>query len=164
LEASLENPSEPVTESVTRIAPGGLAANTAAAAPLAAGAEKEAPAAAEEGDATFRDLLARVTLAQARLSFVSEVFQTEFNSVEAAIGQLETVEDQARTLADDSARLAADQEALRRSVEKEQQTLARGAETLDLVKKRFASDVKDIKQMLEAAAEKTATLAKSLGK
>jgi hypothetical protein len=163
LEASLENPSEPVTESLTRIAPGGLAANTAAAAPLAAGGEKEAPAAAEEGDAAFRDLLARVTLAQARLSFVSEVFQAEFNSVEAAIGQLETVEDQARTLADDSARLAADQEALRRSVDKEQQTLARGAETLDLVKKRFAGDVKDIKQMLEAATEKTASLAKSLG-
>jgi chromosome segregation ATPase len=164
LEASLENPGEPVPESVTRIAPGGLASNAAAGvASTPAAAEKEASSAVEEGDAAFRELLARVTLAQGWLQFLSEVFQREFNSVEAAIGQLETVEDQARTLTDDSARLAADQEALRRSVEKEQQTLARGAETLDLVKKRFASDVKEIKQMLEAAAEKTAMLAKKLG-
>ncbi len=164
LEASLENPAEPAAETRPIPIPGGLAASAVnAAQPEAAGA-KEAPAAAEEGDAAFRELLARVTLAQARLQFVSEVFQKEFNSVEAAIGQLETVEDQARTLTDDSARLGADQEALRRSVEKEQQTLARGAETLDLVKKRFASDVKETKQMLEAATEKTATLAKSLGR
>ena len=163
LEASLENPTGPAAEGLPPSIPGGLAANASAAAPVGAGAAKEAPAAAAEGDGAFRELLARVTLAQGRLQFVSEIFQKEFNSVEAAIGQLETVEDQARTLTDDSARLAADQEALRRSVEKEQQTLARGAETLDLVKKRFASDVKDIKQMLEAAAEKTATLSKSLG-
>jgi chromosome segregation ATPase len=130
--------------------------------PESAAAPKEEAAAVEEGDAAFRDLLARVNLAQARLRFVAEVLQAEFNSVQAAISSLEKVEEQARTLADDTARLAADQESLRRSLETEQQALAKGAETLDLVKKRFAADLKVINQLLDTAAERTATLAKSL--
>jgi hypothetical protein len=163
LEESLGGQVRPGPERLTELGPTAVNSLSPGAAAQAEPAAKEAPAAADEGDATFREMLARVTLAQARLRFVSEVFQAEFNSVEAAITQLESAEDQARALADDAARLAADQESLRRSVEKEQQTLAKGAETLDLVKKRFATDVKDIKQMLEAAADKTVTLAKSLG-
>ena len=74
------------------------------------------------------------------------------------------VEEQVHTLADDTARLAADQESLRRSLETDQQALARGAETLDLVKKRFAADLKVVNQLLDTAAERTATLAKSLNR
>jgi len=133
-----------------------------ATAPSSAPADKEEQPAPEEGDAAFRDLLARVNLAQARLRFVADVLQAEFTSVQAAINALEKVEEQVRTLADDTARLAADQEALRRSLQTEQQALARGGETLDLVKKRFAADLKVVNQLLDTAAERTATLAKSL--
>jgi hypothetical protein len=107
-------------------------------------------------------LLARVNLAQARLRFLAQVLQGESASVQAAIGELEKADEQAHSLADDTARLAADQESLRRSLETEQQALARGAETLDLVKKRFAADLKTINQLLDTAAERTATLAKNL--
>jgi chromosome segregation ATPase len=127
-----------------------------------AAAAKEENAPAEEGDSAFRDLLARVNLAQARLHFMAEVLQGEFNSVKAAIGALDKVEEQALTLADDAARLAADQESLRRSLETEQQALAKGAETLDLVKKRFATDLKAINQSLDTAAERTDILARTL--
>ena len=134
---------------------GGDVASSAAAAP-------EDAASAEEGDAAFQDLLARLSLAQGRLRFVAEVLHAEFNSVQAAIGALEKVEEQAHDLTDDTARLAADQETLRRSTDSEQQTLAQGAETLDLVKKRFAADLKVINQWLDEASERTATLAKNL--
>lgn len=93
---------------------------------------------------------------------MAQVLQAEFNSVQAAIAALERVEEQAHTLADDAARLAADQESLRRSLETEQQALTRGAETLDLVKKRFAADLAVVNQLLATATERTATLAKSL--
>jgi chromosome segregation ATPase len=124
--------------------------------------EEAKPEAAEETDAAFRDLLARVNLAEARLRFLSDVLQGEFDSVEAAIGQLEKVEDATQSLANDTARLAADQEALRRSLDTERQTLATGAEKLDLVKRRFASDLEVINHLLDTAAQKTDTLAKSL--
>jgi len=68
------------------------------------------------------------------------------------------------TVSGNTARLGADQEGLRRSLETEQQALARGAETLDLVKKRFAADLKVVNQLLDTAAERTATLAKSLNR
>jgi hypothetical protein len=82
--------------------------------------------------------------------------------VETAISLLEKVEEQARGLADNTGRLAADQEGLRRSLETEQQVLAKGAETLDLVKKRFAADLKVINELMDSATERTATLAKRL--
>lgn len=125
-------------------------------------AAMQEPEAVEEGDATFRDLLARVTLAQGRLRFVAAVLQGEFASVQAAIGALEKVEEQAQGLANDTARLATDQESSRRALETEQQALARGTETLDLVKKRSAADLKAINALLDTAAERTATLAKHL--
>jgi hypothetical protein len=159
---------------VTRI-PGAAPADSASAAmpdsasfgvgganPRAEG-EEAAAAREEEGDTAFREVLARVTLAQARLRFLAEALEAEFKSVEAAIGLLESSEDQARTLAQDTAQVAAEQEALRRAMEKEQQTLARGEGTLELVKKRFGTDLKDINQLLQAASEKTAALAKNLG-
>ena len=162
LEESLAGePARPV--GVTPLSGARMGSDQAGAAPQAAAAAKEEQAAKEEGDATFRDLLARVTLAQARLRFVAQVLQEELSSVQAAIGALEKVDEQAHSLADNTARLAADQESLRRSLETEQQALARGAETLDLVKKRFAADLKIINQLLDTAAERTATLAKSLG-
>jgi septation ring formation regulator EzrA len=161
LEQSLAG--EPATpQTVTPLSSGLAGTHGGAVAPDSAAAAKEEKESAEEGDAAFRDLLARVNLAQARLRFLAEILQAEFNSVQAAINALEKVEEQVRTLADDTARLAADQEALRRSLETEQQTLARGAETLDLVKKRFAADLKVVNQLLDTAAERTATLAKSL--
>jgi chromosome segregation ATPase len=163
LEQSLEGEPGASPQSVTPLS-GGLASSHAATAPeSAAGAkEKGENAPADEGDAAFRDLLARVNLAESRLRFVAQVLQGEFNSVQAAIGALEKVEEQTHALADDTARLAADQESLRRSLETEQQTLAKGDETLDLVQKRFAADLKVINQLLDTAAERTATLAKSL--
>ncbi len=75
---------------------------------------------------------------------------------------MERAEEQAQELAEDTARLAADQESLRRSVETEQQTLAKGAETLGFVKTRFAADLKLINQLLDSASEQTGQLAKSL--
>ncbi|HWH72204.1 MAG TPA: hypothetical protein VNT26_22765, partial [Candidatus Sulfotelmatobacter sp.] len=163
LEESLVN--EPLKPGfVSPLPPGGTRASEgpAATAPDSAAAAKSENAAVEEGDAAFRDLLAKVNLAQARLRFVATVLQGEFAAVQAAITALEKVEEQARGLADDTARLAADQESLRRSLETEQQALARGAETLDLVKKRFAADLKVINQLLDTATERTATLARSL--
>ena len=164
LEQSLAR--EPATPQEVTGLPGALSASSHGGAVTApsAPADKEEKSAVEEGDAAFRDLLARVNLAQARLRFVAEVLQTEFNSVQAAITALEKVEEQVHNLADGTARLAADQEGLRRSLETEQQALARGAETLDLVKKRFAADLKVVNQLLDTAAERTATLAKSLNR
>ena len=78
-------------------------------------AAKEENAAAEEGDAAFRGLLARVNLAPARYALWRRSC-AEFNSVQAAITALEKVEEQVHTLADDTARLAAHQESLRRSL------------------------------------------------
>jgi chromosome segregation ATPase len=139
-----------------------LPSSRAGGVPEAAAGGKAEEASAEQGDAAFSDLLARLSLAQARLHFVAEVLEGEFNSVQAAIGALEKVEEQAHSLADDTARLAADQESLRRSLETERETLAKGAETLDLVKKRFAAELKVVNQLLEAAAERTTTLTKRL--
>lgn len=164
LEQSLENEPAKVPHSVTPLPGLRAGGHDETKAAEAAAAPKEEKESVEEGDAAFRDLLARVNLAQARLRFVAEVLQGEFNSVQAAISALEKVEEQARELADDTARLAADQESLRRSLDTEQATLAKGAETLDLVKKRFAADNKAINQSLDTAAERTATLAKSLGR
>lgn len=116
----------------------------------------------EEGDAAFRDLLARIDLAQARLSFLSTVLRKESAAVQTAVGALETVEDRATSLASGTADLAAEQERLRRGLETEQTSLARGSETLDLVKKRFASDLKVINGLLKATEERTKALSKGL--
>ncbi|HWQ92911.1 MAG TPA: hypothetical protein VN673_14640 [Clostridia bacterium] len=127
--------------------------------PEGSGEEREQ---VEKDDGAFRDLLARVLLAQARLRFLSTVLTGEFHSVQGAIRSLEAIEQEAGELAEETARLAADQESLRRSQETEQQTLTKGTDTLDLVKKRFAADHKVISQLLDDAAERTATLARSL--
>jgi predicted nucleic acid-binding Zn-ribbon protein len=116
----------------------------------------------EEVDAAFRDLLARIDLAQARLSFLSTVLRTESAAVQTAVGALEAVEGRATNLAGGTADLAAEQERLRRGLEKEQASLARGSETLDLVKKRFASDLKVINGLLKATEERTKALSKGL--
>jgi outer membrane protein TolC len=116
----------------------------------------------EQGDAAFRDLLARVNLAQGRLRFLAQVLQAEFNSVESAISLLESAENKAGDLAESAGRLAADQESLRRSLETEQQALTKGEDTLDLVKKRFNADLKVINDLLDTAADRTATLARRL--
>lgn len=118
----------------------------------------------KEPDPTFAEILARVNLAQARLAFVSETWNTEVASVRSAISQLETLEEKARILSDDTARLAADQETLRRSLETENRALASGAETLDLVQKRFITDLDVIEHLLKSATDRTATLAKRLEK
>ncbi len=124
--------------------------------------DEEAQEDKEEGDAAFRDLLARVDLAQARLSFLSTVLRKESISVQTAVGALEAVEDRATRLAGEAAELSAEQERLRRGLETEQAALARGAETLDLVKKRFASDLKVINGLLKASEERTKALSKGL--
>lgn len=162
LEQSLDN--EAVNKPVGVTPLPGARTHADEAEPKAPASVKEGRESREEVDAAFRDLLARVNLAQARLRFLAEVLQREFNSVQAAIGALEKAEEQTHDLADDTARLAADQESLRRSLETEQQSLATGTETLDLVKKRFAADHKAINQLLDTAAERTATLDKSLGR
>ncbi|MPM97936.1 hypothetical protein SDC9_145116 [bioreactor metagenome] len=123
---------------------------------------EEAQEEKEEGDAAFRDLLARVDLAQARLSFLSTVLRNESTSVQKAVGFLEGVEDRATRLASETADLSAEQERLRRGLETEQAALARGSETLDLVKKRFASDLKVINGLLKATEERTKALSKGL--
>lgn len=147
---------------LTSIPPSNSAGGIAAPAVESAEAPKEERSPAEEGDAAFRDLLARVNLAQARLRFVAEVLQAEFNAVEKGINALEEAESVSQSLVDDTARLAADQESLRRSIQTEQQSLATGAETLDLVKNRFAADLKEINQLLDDSEKRTATLAKNL--
>ncbi len=163
LEQSLEfGPKRPGLVTPLPGAAAGLAERSPSDLASSATAPKEEQESVEQGDAAFRDLLARVNLAQGRLRFVAEVFQAEFNSVQAAISALEKVEEQAQELVEDTARLAADQESLRRSLATEQQALAKGAETLDLVKKRFTADLKVISELLDTATERTATLAKSL--
>lgn len=163
LERSLEFEPAKRPTAVTPLPGSASLANMEASAPdkysLSPGEEKES---LEQGDDAFRDLLARANLAQGRLRFLTGVLQSEFNSVQAAISVLEKVEEQAQELVQDTARLAADQESLRRSLETEQQALAKGAETLDLVKKRFTADLQAINQLLDSATERTATLAKSL--
>ena len=134
-------------------------ASEAASVAAAHAEEKES---VEQGDAAFSDLLARANLAQGRLRFVTEVFQAEFGSVQAGISALEKIEEQAQELAEDTGRLAADQESLRRSLETEQQALTKGAEALDLVKKRSTADLKIINELLDTATERTSTLAKRL--
>lgn len=115
-----------------------------------------------EMDAAFCDLLARVNLAEARLSFVSEVWAEEVGRVRKSIELLEGMEEKVRSLTDDTARLSADLEALRRSLESSRLTLTAGAETLDLVKKRSEKDLASIQHLLEDATAKTAKLAKTL--
>ncbi len=116
----------------------------------------------EKGDPAFQKLLARIITAQARLRFLSGILEKEFSSVQAAIGSLEQIEEQARELTDATARLAADLESLRRSHEAGQQTLTTGTDTLALVKKRFAADRSAITRLLDTATEQTAALARQL--
>lgn len=138
---------------------------SAMAAPSASGAASEKENAEQEPsetDAHFRELLERVNLANGRLQFLLEAWNAESTSVQSAIEAVEGCDEKAKGLVDETASLAADLESLRRSTESAKVNLTAGLATIDLVQKRYGSDIQEINHLLDDAARRTTELQKRL--
>jgi chromosome segregation ATPase len=158
------NPS-PTVNSATPI--GGLASLSApnSAGVAQAANEEAATKPAEESpepDAKFRELLDRVNLQTGRLQFLLEAWNAESANVKTAIDAVESSGDNAKALADETAGLAADLETLRRSTESTKTSLTAGLATMDLVQKRYSTDLQEINHLLDQAMNRTTQLQKSL--
>lgn len=136
--------------------------DAAGAVPAAESAPAAATEAAREVDPKFRELLERVTVAMGRLQFLTEAWNRESASVQAALTAVESSEDQTKGLVDETASLAAELESLRRSTENARQNLTAGLATIDLVQKRFAGELENVNRLLTDATTHTAQLQKSL--
>ncbi|MEI7733032.1 MAG: hypothetical protein WCO56_25900 [Verrucomicrobiota bacterium] len=115
-------------------------------------------------EAAFLELLARISLAEARLKFLADLWQQETGEVRKVVQQVNDCENETAKITDDVARVAMDVESLRRFVDGQQQSLAAGLESLELIEKRFASDFDAINRILDDTASRTATLEKRLEK
>lgn len=168
LERQIENEFMPGAASWMKdssIRPGDLVADNLSALVGAPAPESAGASTAEENretDPKFRELLERVTVAMGRLQFLTEAWNRESASVQAALNAVESSEDQTKGLVAETADLAAELESLRRSTENAKLNLTAGLATIDLVQKRFAGELENVNRLLTDATTRTAQLQKTL--
>lgn len=116
----------------------------------------------EKEDAAFSLLLTRFRLAHDRLEFLTSVLDSEVKGLNSAIDAVENKGNEVHSLSEETAQLAVDLESSKRQLESGHELLTAGIQTLDLVKKRAATDLTEIQGLLKVASAKIDQLSKSL--